>query len=130
MSTRLPQPAPEPPKMVRKLRERQETHKERSVVVRGMFVIVGLTLLLGGLAMLVLPGPAFIVIPIGLAVLSLEFAWADNLLEKALVQADAAKEKAANTGRTTKIFSAIATVLGVAAFVVLAVMYDIPLLPV
>lgn len=130
MSTRLPQPAPEPPKLVRRLRDRKETHKQRSIVVRGLAVVVGLTLLLGGIAMLVLPGPAFVVIPIGLAILALEFAWADNLLEKALVQADAAKTKAANTSTATKVLSAIATALGVAAFVVLAILYDIPVLPV
>jgi len=130
MSTRLPQPAPEPPKMVRKLRAQQETHKERSIVLRGLFVIVGLTLVLGGVAMLVLPGPAFVVIPVGLAILSLEFAWADSLLEKALVQADAAKRKAAGTSTTVKVLSGVATTLAVAAFVVAAILYDIPLLPV
>jgi len=130
MSTQLPQPAPEPPKVVQKLRAQKETHKERNIVVRGMVIVVGLTLLLGGIAMLVLPGPAFVVIPIGLALLALEFAWADNLLEKALVQADSAKQKAADTSRTTKIFTAIATALGVAAFVAAAILYDIPVLPV
>ena len=36
-----------------------------------------------GLALIVLPGPAFIVIPLGLAILAVEFAWARRLLEKA-----------------------------------------------
>ena len=36
-----------------------------------------------GLALIVLPGPAFIVIPIGLAILATEFAWAGHLLAKA-----------------------------------------------
>lgn len=31
--------------------------------------------------MLVLPGPAILVIPIGLAILALEFAWAERLLD-------------------------------------------------
>jgi uncharacterized protein (TIGR02611 family) len=116
--------------MVQKLRAQQETHKERSIVMRGLFVVVGLTLLFGGIAMLVLPGPAFVVIPIGLAILSLEFAWADRLLEKALVQADTAKRKAAGTSTTVKVLSGVATALAVAAFVVAAILYDIPLLPV
>jgi uncharacterized protein (TIGR02611 family) len=130
MSTRMPQPAPKPPELVRKLRKRQETHKEHGIVYRGLFVVVGLTLLLGGIAMLLLPGPAFVVIPVGLGVLALEFAWADRLLEKALVKADAAKRKAANTGRATKVLSVAATGLALAAFVVAALLYDIPLLPV
>lgn len=42
--------------------------------------VVGGTVLLIGLALVVLPGPAFIVIPIGLAILSIEFAWARSWL--------------------------------------------------
>ncbi len=38
--------------------------------------VIGLTVVLVGVAMIVLPGPALIVIPLGLAILSLEFAWA------------------------------------------------------
>jgi len=45
--------------------------------------IVGGTILLIGIALIVLPGPAFIVIPIGLAILASEFAWARRWLEKA-----------------------------------------------
>ena len=42
--------------------------------------LVGFTVLLVGVAMLVLPGPAFIVIPVGLGILGLEFAWARRWL--------------------------------------------------
>ena len=38
--------------------------------------VIGGTILLIGIALIVLPGPAFIVIPIGLAILATEFAWA------------------------------------------------------
>lgn len=38
--------------------------------------VIGFTVLLIGLAMVVLPGPAFVVVPAGLAILGLEFAWA------------------------------------------------------
>ena len=40
--------------------------------------IIGGTVLLIGIALIVLPGPAFIVIPIGLAILATEFAWAGS----------------------------------------------------
>ena len=42
--------------------------------------IVGFTVLAIGIAMIVLPGPAVIVIPIGLGILGLEFAWARRWL--------------------------------------------------
>ena len=44
--------------------------------------VVGCTVLAVGIALIVLPGPAFIVIPIGLAILSVEFAWARLWLRK------------------------------------------------
>jgi len=44
--------------------------------------IVGGCMVLVGIAMIVLPGPAFIVIPAGLGVLALEFAWARLWLKK------------------------------------------------
>ncbi len=49
---------------------------------RLIVAVVGFTVLLAGIAMLVLPGPAFIVIPFGLAILATEFVWARNLLNK------------------------------------------------
>ena len=42
--------------------------------------IVGFTVLFVGVAMIVLPGPAFVVIPAGLGILALEFAWAKRWL--------------------------------------------------
>jgi len=44
--------------------------------------LAGGTVLIIGIAMIVLPGPAFIMIPAGLAILSLEFAWARYWLRK------------------------------------------------
>ena len=42
--------------------------------------VAGFTVLCVGVAMIVLPGPAFIVIPAGLGILALEFAWAKRWL--------------------------------------------------
>jgi uncharacterized protein (TIGR02611 family) len=44
--------------------------------------IVGGSVLIVGVCMLVLPGPAFVVIPAGLAILGIEFAWARIWLKK------------------------------------------------
>jgi hypothetical protein len=40
-----------------------------------------MTVLLLGVAMIVLPGPAIVVIPIGLAILATEYAWARRWLQ-------------------------------------------------
>ena len=51
--------------------------------IRRLIVFVlGVTVLLIGVAMIVLPGPAVLVIPAGLGVLALEFAWAQDLLDR------------------------------------------------
>ena len=49
---------------------------------RIVVAIVGVTVVLLGLIMLVTPGPGLAVIPIGLAILSIEFAWARHWLRK------------------------------------------------
>jgi uncharacterized protein (TIGR02611 family) len=56
---------------------------ENIKIVRRVIVsVVGATVLLIGVALLVLPGPAFIVIPVGLAILATEYAWARRWLKK------------------------------------------------
>jgi uncharacterized protein (TIGR02611 family) len=42
--------------------------------------ILGFTILFVGIVLIVLPGPAFILIPLGLLILSYEYKWAQNLL--------------------------------------------------
>ena len=61
--------------------------------------VVGAALVLGGVAMLVLPGPGLLVIIAGLAVLATEFAWAEHLLDQAKEKATQAKDKATSTWR-------------------------------
>jgi uncharacterized protein (TIGR02611 family) len=56
-----------------------KTLKQIKKIVVG---VIGFTILAIGVLLLVLPGPAFIVIPVGLGVLATEFAWARNMLEK------------------------------------------------
>ena len=116
--------------LVRKLRERQAEHKQRGRLYRWAFVLLGVAVLCAGIAMLALPGPAFVVIPIGLAILSLEFAWAVRMLEKALVKGEEARRKAAAATPVQKALSAAAVACGVAAAIAAAILWDIPVLPV
>lgn len=51
----------------------------RRVAIGGM----GTTVLVLGVVMLVLPGPAILVIPLGLAILATEFVWARRWLKRA-----------------------------------------------
>jgi uncharacterized protein (TIGR02611 family) len=111
----------EPPEMVVKLRRRREAYLAKGAVYKAAWVIAGLVVLIAGLAMLLTPGPALVVIPIGLAMLSLQFAWAENLLEHALERAAGAGQAAKGLSRRQKILGGVAIVLGVACVVALGV---------
>lgn len=49
---------------------------------RIVIAVLGATVLAIGIVMIVAPGPALIVIPIGLAILGIEFAWARLWLKR------------------------------------------------
>lgn len=51
-------------------------------VKRAVVAVIGITVLALGIAMIVLPGPAVLVIPLGLGILATEFLWARNLLHR------------------------------------------------
>ncbi|OGQ08255.1 MAG: hypothetical protein A3G32_07905 [Deltaproteobacteria bacterium RIFCSPLOWO2_12_FULL_40_28] len=62
--------------MQKLLTQIKNTQKAR----RFFIALIGGTVLLIGIAMIVLPGPALVVIPLGLAVLASEFVWAKKVL--------------------------------------------------
>lgn len=62
----------------RQLWGRRDLQSLRRIAV----AVVGGCLLLVGIALIVLPGPAFIVIPLGLGILASEFVWAKRWLKK------------------------------------------------
>ncbi|MFC6879244.1 PGPGW domain-containing protein [Actinomadura yumaensis] len=75
----------------------------------GVFT-VGVTVLAGGLVMMVAPGPGILGILVGLAILATEFAWAQRALHHAKAAAERAKEKALDP--RTKRRNTIVAVLG------------------
>jgi uncharacterized protein (TIGR02611 family) len=113
------------PKLIEKLEAQRETHRDRSLFYRVGFGVLGGVILIAGVVMLVTPGPAFVLIPVGLAILSLEFAWAASALEKALDQAQRAQEKAANASPAQRVAGGAAFVLAVAVAVAAAAHWHI-----
>ena len=57
-------------------------HLTYKVARRIAIAVLGTTVLVIGIVMIVAPGPALIVIPIGLAILGIEFAWARIWLKR------------------------------------------------
>lgn len=112
------------------LAERRERHLERHWIIRALVVLSGATIVLAGLVMLVAPGPALVVIPVGLAMLALEFVWAERLLESVIDRAEAAGQAAKEASRTQRIIVGLGAILAVGAFVAWAITSDVPVLPV
>ena len=125
-------PEDDRPQMLVKLQERKERHAERGLPARIAVVVVGSLLVVLGILMSGpgIPGPGVLVILLGLSFLALEFEKAERLLARAIVWADRTKERAENASPRQKALSAALGVLAVAAFVVAAILWDIPLLPV
>lgn len=70
--------------------------------VRRLFIaLIGFTVLAIGLAMTVLPGPAILVIPLGLALLATEFVWAKKTLHQLKEQTQRLKAKLRNNSKAT-----------------------------
>ena len=69
---------------------------------RIVIAIVGFTVLLLGVVMIILPGPAFIIIPLGLAILATEFVWAQRLLAKAKAYFEKQRQRVADKVRWKK----------------------------
>ncbi len=59
---------------------------------RGIVIGIGFTILGIGVALLILPGPAILVIPLGLTILASELIWARRLLTKIKTSANTLKE--------------------------------------
>lgn len=116
---------------LKRLQERKRRHQQRPRIVRfGVAALGGLVTLAGVIMTGPVPGPGFLIIPIGLGFLALEFDWAERLLEKAVVWAADAREKARNRSRGERMATGIAIAAGIAAFVTAAILWDIPVLPV
>lgn len=92
-----------------------------ALVKRSIVTIVGLLIVVGGIALMVLPGPGILLVVVGLAVLATEYAWARNLLGAAKEKAVKAQEEAvASPWRTgaTVIFALAMIGAGVAMLLV------------
>jgi Flp pilus assembly protein TadB len=117
--------------MRQRLRERKETHKQRSRLYRlgvgiagGLLVIAGLLLSLPGV-----PGPGLLVAAVGLFLLALEFDRAERLLERLLVQLENAGERASRLAGWQKgLLVALGVVAGAGVLAVF-VLWDVPVVP-
>ena len=124
------------PKTGQSGRERGKVHrtlhanKPLALTTKIVVGVVGTAVLLVGVVMLVTPGPAFVLIPLGLAILATEFAWAHRWLEKARDAARRAKEKAEavdpKVRRRRLLLAGLVVLVIVGAVAAYVVAYDWP----
>ena len=119
------------PELLVKLRQRKVIHKQRHPVHRAAVVMLGILVIMVGIVLSGpgVPGPGFLVILIGLGFVALEFDRAERLLEKAIIWGDRAAERAEQTTTTQRVLAGIVAALALGAFVVAAILWDIPLVP-
>ncbi|MEK6276064.1 MAG: PGPGW domain-containing protein [Actinomycetota bacterium] len=112
------------------VKERRERHRERSKVVRAAVVLAGFVVVLVGLAMIPLPGPGLLVVAAGLALLALEFVWAERVLERTIDQMGEATDRVKRASRAQQAILVLLGALVASAAVTAAYAWDIPVLPV
>lgn len=88
-------------------RRRRSTH----LVLKGAVLVVGLALSGSGIAMLVLPGPGWAVLVLGLVVLATEFAWAEHALAPVRRVATRGLTAVRRTGHSRAVLVALGLVL-------------------
>jgi tellurite resistance protein TerC len=69
-------------KLIRRILTRAGLDRVPPAARKIVIAVIGTTILLIGVALIVLPGPAFIVIPIGLSILASEFIWARRVIKR------------------------------------------------
>jgi uncharacterized protein (TIGR02611 family) len=116
-------------RLLAQLAERRRRYRARGVLFKVAWILAGVLVTIAGVAMLALPGPAFVVIPAGLAMLALQFDWAERALERMVDQAERTAQVAAGTSRRERAALGTAALLGAAGLAAWALLGDVPVLP-
>lgn len=115
--------------LVERVRAQQERHRQRHRLYRIGFAATGFVVLTAGVVMLVTPGPGIPVLILGLAMLALEFAWAERWLERIAVKAEQAVDEVTKGSPLRQALLIGAGLLVAAAGLALVLFWDIPYVP-
>ncbi|TDC53648.1 TIGR02611 family protein [Actinomadura sp. KC345] len=120
---------PKEPGRRHRFRERLRRNPLLNTAWRAGVFTAGSAVLIGGLIMMVTPGPGLVGIVVGLAILATEFAWAQRALHRAKDAADRAKEKAFDPRqrRRNLILGTVTTLLVAAGVVAYLAIYGLTL---
>lgn len=100
----------------------QRAYRGHGRIFRVLWVVAGATIVIAGLAMTIFPGPAIIVLPVGMAMLAAEFAWARRLLNVGIERGVDAKRRVQAVGTAAKLLASLTALSLVGAVVALVVL--------
>ena len=125
-------PPDDTPELLVKLRERRVRHQQRNIFHRAGIVVLGVLVVLAGIVLSApgVPGPGIVTILLGLGFLALEFDWAERWMARVIIWGDRAAARAERTGTRERVIAGTVAVLAAAAFLVAAILWDIPLVPI
>lgn len=107
------------PSWLEALRSRMARHRALEAVYRVVVLVIGLAVVVAGVAMLVFPGPGWAAIILGLGLLATEYRWAEVLVEPLLrlIRRLAARAKDPAARAQNIVFALVLVVAAVAAVV-------------
>lgn len=115
---------------LKRLHRRAHANPVSAFITKVIVTIIGGFMILAGIVMLIGPGQGILAIIAGLAVLSLEYVWAQRLLHKAQARWEEARDKARamdpKVRRRRIILGTLAVVIVAGALVAYLVVYDWP----
>lgn len=117
------------PPIMERVRARRERHRQRHRLYRIGFAALGFLVLAAGVVMLVTPGPGIPAIILGLAMLALEFAWAERWLERIVNRAEEAADQVRESSPAKRAGLIALGVLALAGVIGVIVFWDVPFLP-
>ncbi len=117
------------PPIMERVRARRERHRQRHRLYRIGFAALGFLVLAAGVVMLVTPGPGIPAIILGLAMLALEFAWAERWLERIVNRVEEAADQVRESSPAKRAGLIALGVLALAGVIGVIVFWDVPFLP-
>ena len=99
----------------------QRHYHRRGPLFRALWLVVAILVIAVGLVMVVMPGPAIIVIPVGIAMLAARFRWAQRLLRLTVEHGVALQRRMQKASLGVRLLTGLAgaAVVAAVAFVVL-----------
>jgi uncharacterized protein (TIGR02611 family) len=107
----------------RRIERARRYYEDRGLVLRALWVVAGFLVVLIGIAMIVIPGPVTVVVPLGLTMLAVVFGWARRLLRLSLEKGEEAKHRLEEASTAMTVLTLAASVSLAAAAVTLVLFW-------